>query len=72
MQEICERCELSGYLDEIRKCLSASNSEAVRARAASEAVRQGIIDGISNPLQIKGIQEWKERMLRNFMRKSER
>lgn len=73
MQEICERCELGGYLDEIRKCLSgASNSEIVRARAMSEAVRQGIIDGMSNPLQINGIQEWKERMLQNFMRKSER
>lgn len=73
MQEICEKCELGGYLDEIRKCLScASDSEIVRARAMSEAVRQGIIDGISNPLQIKGIQEWKKSMLQNFMRKSER
>ena len=72
MQEICERCELGGYLDEIRKCLYASNSEAVRARTAGEAARQGIIDGMSNPLQINGIQERKERMLQNFMRKSER
>lgn len=73
MQEICEKCDLGGYLDEIRKCLScASDFEIVRARAMSEAVRQGIIDGMSNPLQIKGIQEWKERMLQNFMRKSER
>ncbi len=70
MQEICEKCELGGYLDDIRKRLSgASNSEIVRARAMSEAVRQGIIDGMSNPLQINGIQEWKERMLQNFMKK---
>lgn len=73
MQEICEKCELGGYLDDIRKCLSgASNSEIVRARAMSETVRQGIIDGMSNPPQINGIQEWKERMLQNFMKKGER
>lgn len=72
MQEICEKCELGGYLDEIRKCLSASNSEAVGARATGEAIQKGIIEGISNPMQIKGMREWKDRMLRDFMRKSER
>ena len=72
MQEICEKCELGGYLDEIRKCLSASNSEAVRARAAGEAIQKGIIEGMSNPMQIKGMQEWKEQMLQNFMKKGEK
>ena len=72
MQEICEKCELGGYLDEIRKCLSASNSEAVRARATGEAIQKGIIEGRSNPMQIKGMRVWKDRMLREFMRKSER
>lgn len=73
IQEICEKCGLGGYLDEIRKCLScASDSEIVRARAMGEAVRQGIIDGMSNPLHVEGMQEWKERMLQNFMKKGER
>ena len=29
MQEICEKCELSGYLDEIRKCLSCENNTEI-------------------------------------------
>lgn len=29
MQEICERCELGGCLDEIRKCLSCENSSEI-------------------------------------------
>lgn len=29
IQEICEKCELGGYLDEIRKCLSCENSSEI-------------------------------------------
>ena len=29
MQEICEKCELGGYLDDIRKCLSCENSSEI-------------------------------------------
>lgn len=73
MQEICAKCELGRYLDNIRKYLSCgSNSEIIRVRTAGEVVRQGIVEGMSNHSRVKKVQEWKERMLRNFMRKSER
>lgn len=29
MQEICEKCELGGYLDDIRKCLSCENNTEI-------------------------------------------
>lgn len=29
MQEICEKCDLGGYLDEIRKCLSGENNTEI-------------------------------------------
>lgn len=37
MQEICERCELSGYLDEIRKCLSCENNTEI-TRSSRDSV----------------------------------
>lgn len=36
------------------------------------AVRQGFVEGMLNPLHVKEMQEWKERMLQNFMKKGER
>ena len=37
MQEICERCELGGYLDEIRKCLSCENNTEI-TRSSRDSV----------------------------------
>lgn len=121
MQEICERCELAGYLDDIRKCLSyGSDSEITRfsrnsdwipveerlpeddnmvlvtcqTKKGTRNVNRAYCDGtfwhgsgsmsgviawmpLPEPYQ-PGMkvpeekQEWKERMLRNFLQKGER